>query len=76
MKEWFTRGPRHMGDWLLLVAAGALVWRLFDVLPALAGFGQTLLGILSPFALGLVLCAAIFCCSASWPRWWGWSCRS
>lgn len=55
MKEWFTRGPRHMGDWLLLVAAGALVWRLFDVLPALAGFGQTLLGILSPFALGLVL---------------------
>ena len=55
MKEWFTRGPRHMGDWLLLVAAAALVWRACDALPALAGAGQVLLGILSPFALGLVL---------------------
>lgn len=55
MMKWLDRPPRRMADWLLLAAAGAVIWFAVGRLPALGQGLAILAGILTPFALGLVL---------------------
>lgn len=55
MKKWLDRAPHDSRDFLLLALGVALIFGAVSQLPAIAsGFG-TLMGILSPFAWGLVL---------------------
>lgn len=55
MNDWLNRVPRTMGDWLTLAAGVALVVLGIFLLPRLLAGAGALLGILTPFAWGLVL---------------------
>lgn len=55
MKHWYDRVPRTMGDWWLLTAGGGLILLAVALLPRAAGALGYLLGLLAPFAGGLVL---------------------
>ena len=55
MNHWLDRIPRTMRDWLLLAAGVCLIALGVSLLPeALSGAG-TVLGILAPFAFGVML---------------------
>ncbi len=55
MGNWFKHTPHTMLDWIALVAVGAFVWLAVSALPQLALGVGAFLGLLAPFALGLVL---------------------
>ena len=55
MKHWFQRTPRTIGDFLTLAVGVAVIFGIAMQLPAVAGGIGAFLGILTPFAWGIVL---------------------
>ena len=55
MKNWMSRRPETVADWLFLIAAGVAIYFVFAHLPDIGGALGTVLGILSPFAGAVVL---------------------
>ena len=55
MNQWLKKRPESVGDWLLLIAAGAAVFTALRNLGVIGAAAGKLLGILAPFAGALLV---------------------